>query len=91
MIAIIYYQEITLVGVISIVLSLLSVSTKSLIFSTATSFNIFYLIGYQLLLILLVYFVVYRLYFITILIIIQIQIQMVLLHNGDIFRYINQL
>ena len=41
MIAIIYYQEITVIGVISIVLSLLSVSTKSLIFSTATTMNIF--------------------------------------------------
>ena len=41
MIAIIYYQKITIIGVISIVLSLLSVSTKSLIFSTATTMNIF--------------------------------------------------
>ena len=41
MIAIIYYQKLTLVGVISIVLSLLSVSTKSLIFSAAITFKIF--------------------------------------------------
>ena len=41
MIAIIYYQKITRIGVISIVLSLLSVSSKSLLFSTATTMNIF--------------------------------------------------
>ena len=41
MIAIIYYQELTLIGVISIVLSLLSVSTKSFIFSSAVTLNVF--------------------------------------------------
>ena len=41
MIAIIYYEKVTVVGVISIVLSLLSVSLKSLIFSRAITFKIF--------------------------------------------------
>ena len=41
MVAIIYYQKITIIGVISIVLSLLSVSVKSLMFSSAPTFSIF--------------------------------------------------
>ena len=41
MVAIIYYQEITIVSIISILVSLLSVSAKSLIFSPATTVNIF--------------------------------------------------
>ena len=41
MIAIIYYQEVTVVGVVSIALSLLSISIKSLMFSSAITFKIF--------------------------------------------------
>ena len=43
MISIIYYQEITVIGAISILLSLLSVLTKSLIFSTSTIMSGFFL------------------------------------------------